>query len=230
MVRGFDESIQLLVDNELSAAETDELLLQCEQEPEAWRRLALAFLEARAIGEAAAAWGTTSSREVTIPFQSSSQDLIDGRSSAETNDRFGGWQTVMGLVAAVAALLAIVLAWRWDALMPRDSGSPSTVAESGGGSLQQETRPAEQLPLAANEPQSLGDLRAERSQPWVQPVSWGAGSFSERVSPKTRMEWLRRGIWIDETPQFHVVEKGGERYALPESKLNVTYVGDLVYQ
>lgn len=40
--------LDLLVDGELSPAETRELLARCEDRPEAWRRCALAFLEAQA--------------------------------------------------------------------------------------------------------------------------------------------------------------------------------------
>lgn len=44
-----DHQIQLLVDDELSAIETTAVLQHCEQQPEAWRQLALGLLEAREI-------------------------------------------------------------------------------------------------------------------------------------------------------------------------------------
>lgn len=73
-----DEALELLVDGELDEARRRELLLQLERQPDGWRRCALAFLEAQAIGQdmkalvrGQAAWLRTSGAAATAPAAAS---------------------------------------------------------------------------------------------------------------------------------------------------------------
>ena len=50
------------------------------------------------------------------------------------------------------------------------------------------------------------------------------------IPPEQQREWLRRGIWVEEVPTIEEFEYEGRRYAVPQSRYDVRYVGGLAYQ
>ena len=110
-----------LVDGELSESERRDVLLAADREPEAWRRLALAFVESQTLRGELTAWMKSMPTETTRA----------ARVSSGTAAR-RGWLRMVGLVAC--SLLAFGLG-RWSSLADQTnsmSQGPRTIANNNG--------------------------------------------------------------------------------------------------
>lgn len=113
-----ERGIDLLVDGELDEAQRRELLLRLENTPGAWRRCALAFLEAQAWQEGSQAW-------VTEPKQASDPPVV------APLVRSSFWQTTWGNLLAVAASFGVAFALgTW--YRSNDGGTVNVVVDGAG--------------------------------------------------------------------------------------------------
>lgn len=96
-MNSIERQIDQLVDGELSEDQRRELLARLDQQPDGWRRCALAFLEAQC-------WRETLGPVALRPMEAPAEPRPASRSSC-------GWAARYGVLAAVAAsfLLAFVL-------------------------------------------------------------------------------------------------------------------------
>ncbi len=112
-----------LVDGELTEAERRTLLLRFDDEPDAWRQCALAFLESQAWQQAATRSALANSTVEACPTDTTSADTALSPVRAEPNGR---WSVGLLMLCAAASLLVAFgggLTWNgWQ------TGSPATPA------------------------------------------------------------------------------------------------------
>jgi hypothetical protein len=127
----FDRQIDRLVDGELNAAERRQLLAECDEREGAWRRCALAFLEAQSwrteftaltapAPSPAVVIGPTVARDPTLAPRPA-HEIVRRRRWVRTQLRTGrDWSTVAGAPWALAACALVAFALGW---MTRPQGA-----------------------------------------------------------------------------------------------------------
>ncbi len=242
-----DDDLRRLIDDELDPASVDELLAACDRQPTRWRQVALALLEEREWRRGVTNPTVPMPMLAGIDFPCSPSTTAVGvavpkndseRSSGAANGRphfaFGA------LAAAVALLVGSLgfLAGRGgigsatvdrDPIAAIESGSSGDRSETNdGGSAAGRIREIATDGGASEEPG--GDRTLEERSRRSLPYYVGTPSYLPKVSARTQLDLLRRGVLIEEVPTVQEVEQDGRRYAVPDSRIGVRYVGGLAYQ
>lgn len=177
-----EESMDLLVDGELDEARRRELLARLDERPGAWRRLALAFLEAQC-------W-RREMHEIARPVQAPSPHAP----SPSRRGRLEG-RAVTVLAMAVSFLIALGLGTFLRDVATRSGGGgrdPAPLAERGGQGKEPRVSPG-----GASDPRRPGGVELAGSQsPWQWvPLGVGAGPDGARETVQLP---AREGQTLDE--------------------------------
>ncbi|WP_435005833.1 hypothetical protein P12x_003597 [Tundrisphaera lichenicola] len=216
-----DSSIDRLVGGELADQERRELLLRLENDPEGWRRCALAFLEDQAWRSAISGMSVPVSS--ADPAPSSPPRVRVNRSRLQ---RLSIAATV--LVATFAAGLALGGASR--------SGAGSESVPAVALVPEEKSKP---VPPPASEPIrevgwiNLVDQNSGESPPRKVPILSGPGLddqwLSNQPSPVPdylRTQWERQGYQVEERRRLvSVVLEDGRHVSIPVDEVALQYVG-----
>lgn len=112
-----DEQLDRLVDGELPRGEYDRLLKSFDENPQGWRRCALAFLEAQA-------WQKEMAADRNIPAVGPRPEPKTPPSSREFN-----WTPVLAVAASFLIAFALGLSFRLDWFGTGQANDPSYIAE-----------------------------------------------------------------------------------------------------
>ncbi len=215
-----DAAIDRLVDGDLGEAERRELLLRLEDEPDGWRRCALAFLEDQAWRLAMAGAVTPAAR----PFE-----------AVRTPDPAPGGRPSRlrySLAASIlAATFAAGFAVRGAARDPR-----TTPPGRGDIALQKpDAPPPDGAPGAIREVGwiDLVDRSAGESPPQRVPILSGPGLDDEwlrdqppSVSEYVRAQWERQGYQVEERRRLVSLDlEDGRRVSIPVDEVELEFVG-----
>lgn len=109
-----DRRLDLLVDGQLDEPQRRELLRSLEQQPDGWRRCALAFLEAQCWQEALGRAGQNAPADNSLALRHTSPSGSEDASGPVAAARAGRWRrSIMGWPAIVLAMAACFLAALW---------------------------------------------------------------------------------------------------------------------
>lgn len=151
----------LLADGELSEAQRRELLGRLDEQPEGWRRCALAFLEAQD-------WRRELPRTAREPASTAAEDSADGSECAAEGNAapptvvvrrpaLGWFGTMLAMAASFALALGMGVVWRggWR-------GEP-------GGAPHRAMRPDSHDAVSSNPPTASGDVPMVETRPAPSP-------------------------------------------------------------
>jgi hypothetical protein len=213
-------SLDRLVDGELPDAERRELLLRLENDPEGWRRCALAFLEDQALRQALGMVARADITPVKAPRVASARPVRTGR----------GWAR---RATIAASLMASTFAAGFGAGALNRADHRLEVAKSDP--LGPAATPATAQPEAIREVGTLQlvDGSAGESPPESFPIRSGPGlddrwlrSQPPSVPEYLRASWERQGYQVAERRKVVSVELGdGRHVAIPVDEVEVDYVG-----
>jgi hypothetical protein len=213
-------SIDRLVDGELSASERRELLLRLENDPEGWRRCALAFLEDQAWRQAFGAVASADPKPLPTTGSTTPEPARTGKS----------WLRQVSIAATIlASTFASGFASRgFIRSTPRldlakaDLPGPTTVPLA--------TRPDEIREVGSFD---LLDGSAGESAPQRYPILAGPGlddqwlrSQPPSVPDYVRARWERQGYQVAERRKLmSVLLEDGRQVSIPVDEVEVDYVG-----
>ena len=213
-----------LVDGELSPAQRRQLLTELENQPDGWRRCALAFLEAQA-------WEDALGSVVAVPPEDAAP-----RPAPVKSVRSVPWGTILSAAASFLLAFALGLTWRGHAERP-DVGA---VAQSKPASPSR----SPDVGLASDKTQwgtmTVGLDRNDDGmpEPLELPVARGPG-FDEQwvrdqpiaIPPQLLRELKRLGHQVHHERQYYPFELGdGGRVLVPVDELDVRYVQERQFQ
>jgi hypothetical protein len=211
-------AIDRLVDGELDDAERRELLLRLENDPEGWRRCALAFLEDQAWRKALAGVASPGSRPEPVEVTPTLPMVVRGRAR-----RLAIAASV--IAATFAAGFAAGGSWRPPGRVEVAQNPPAgTIKPASAG----QDRPIKQVGWLNLEDGSAGESPTRRV-----PILSGPG-LDDRwlrqqppaVSDYDRAQWERRGYQVDERRRLVSVDlEDGRRVSIPVDEVQVEYVG-----
>jgi len=197
-----DDLIDRLVDGELPDVERRELLLRLENEPDGWRRCALAFLEAQVWRQALASVAASAGAPAlsTIPHGPRLK-MLSWRLMAR----------LTGLAASLAA--AFVLGWTYHHSL--EQAAPSTL-------LNPEIGPATVAPAGASQ-KNLDKVAAENPNP--------SKSSQVLASIDPFVKHLQQQGYSVETENrlVSMESKDGRTIKLPVKEVRIRYAGDRIY-
>jgi hypothetical protein len=204
--------IDRLVDGELDPDTRRALLARFEDEPDGWRRCALAFLENQG-------W-----REALAPrpgdFASTSTPPVASRSAPGSRGA-RRW----GPMAAVAAGWVAAFAAGWAA-----GGGPGASRPREAPVASRKVTTPEPVPTVARPERPAIPPTPGRSVAIVEVPVFGAGPFAQPSAPlpeSIRKELERRGFQVEPRRGLVSVKlKDGRHVAVPVEALKVRYVGD----
>ena len=151
--RNDDRRFDLLVDGELSPSEFRSLLASLDEEPALWRRCALAFLEAQALGRDLAAASSAAPRHALTVVKSTPPARVSA----------AAWRWPLALAASFVVAFSLgIAAGDWfaaptDAQIIVNRLPPQTPPEP---SLAQPTSTAPEITLTSH-PQPIGNVQVE---------------------------------------------------------------------
>lgn len=233
------QRLDLLVDGELSEPERRQLLMRLDQEPDGWRRCALAFLEAQswrgALGYLFQAAGGSQGRDTGETPVAPEESLASPAAKRQRRPRPGTWLAMAASFLA-ALTLSLIVQDRWQG---EPTGSkPAAQGVAQGGAAGRES--AAPLP---REPRSPGDRRwetvtlvsdGERPQRIDVPVrqrdSFDGGwlrRLPAPMPPEVREALERLGHRVRHHRELLPIDMGdGRRLILPVDEIEVDPVGD----
>jgi anti-sigma factor RsiW len=217
-----DSAIDRLVGGELADTERRELLTRLENDPDGWRRCALAFLEDQAWRSAIAGDGVSASRTGPIPAS-----LPRAQRPRFSIRRLS--VAAMVLAATFAAGLALGGA-------SRDRGSveiapPVTIAKN------EPTLPPSAEPIREVGWINLVDQASGESPPQRVPILSGPGLDDHWLSQQpssvpeyVRTLWERQGYQVEEHRRLVSVQlEDGRRVSIPVDEVALQYVGQKTF-
>lgn len=242
-----DDDLRRLIDDELDPAAVDEMLAACDRDPARWRQVALALLEDREWRRGATSPAVPMPMLAGIDFPcSATATSVAAAAPVNISERLsaaasGRPQMAYAALAAGLALLVGALGFLAGrggigsaavdrdaiaAIEPRTSGDRGETNDDGSAAGR-----IREMAADAGASEEVGgdrtlDERSQRSLPYYV----GTPSYLPKVSARTQLDLLRRGVLIEEVPVVHEVERNGRRYAVPDSRIGVRYVGGLAYQ
>lgn len=239
---GDPHELDLLVDGELPEPRRAELLALLEREPEGWRRLALAFLEAQCWGESARQSPQSDSAPFDIALAARPETTMAAVRPASQPSR---WKSLLGTPLAMAASFLIAfglgLVLR-DARNASETDAPAMAAVNA----EQSTRPGS-FPdaIALSDKQPLGDSDLSDVDPvgeayaaddfdeiWL-PANWGtnaesqlSGGTTQAVPEQVQRSLRRLGHAVETHRSLWPVDlKNGRRVVVPVEEVEIRYVG-----
>jgi hypothetical protein len=243
-----DEFIDRIVGGELTPAELRDAVNGLDCQPDAWKRCALAFLEAQCWRESLQAIG----QPTRLPVDSRTSSI--SLATASSTRRPASWLRAATLAASVAA--SFVLGWvaqTWRPFIATDHNSPamartSTVQPAQGS----ETSSVDELPLSAqNVSDSSGEdrtpptptetirevatllIRSENAQTEV-PILAGPGIDSKwienqppPISEHEQVVFQRHGYQVDQRRRLiSATLSDGRRVTVPIDQVQIHYTGN----
>jgi anti-sigma factor RsiW len=200
-----DRLIDRLVDGALSESERRAVLSRLEGEPEAWRRCALAFLEAQAWREALG----------PVAAQVAPQRRLPAPSEVKRRPR-----CLHRAPAAIAGGLLAAFALGWAARGVPLAGVLNVSHTNAG-------RPS--VVLAPSAPASTEVPDRVRPLPVVARIP-RVPSESPLVSESVARAWESRGYQVERSQRLVSMElKNGRRVAVPIDEVRLRFVGDRTY-
>jgi hypothetical protein len=217
-----DSAIDRLVGGELADADRRELLIQLDNDPDGWRRCALAFLEDQAWRSAVAGDGVPSSR--TGPIPANHPPVPRRRISLR---RLSMAATV--LAATFAAGLVLGGASR--------GGGSAEVAPAGVIAKHPSILPRSAEPIREVGWINLVDQSSGESPPRRVPILSGPGlddhwltQQPSSVPEYVRAQWERQGYQIEEHRRLvSVLLEDGRRVSIPVDEVALEYVGQKTF-
>lgn len=223
-----------LVDGELTSDERRALLRRLDEEPEGWRRCALAFLEAQALRESLGSLAD----ELRAPRRESRVEPVEvasrpQRLAAASPRRFD--MLGMFLAAAASFLIAFFLGVNSGGF----TGSPVTPASSGVAQLAGTAPPSgagsafEALPVEWNSLPLVVNANGQAHEMQV-PVAMGPQAdvtlleeHPQRLPDALERSLRRQGYEVDYDRQLvDMPLEDGRRAVLPVDNVRVQFVGD----
>jgi hypothetical protein len=202
--------IDMLVDGSLSDAERRRVLARLEVEPDAWRRCALAFLEAQSWREALGmlTGPLSTSGSLPVPVPPSVPEQGGGRHLNLHPKR---------RLAAVAAGLLAAFALGWSARgVPHAAAPHGVLAKVENRAVVGAPSP----PRLTHAPES----------PRPEPIALPQRPVSPRLPEPVLRAWERRGYQVDRSQRLVSMKlKDGRRLAVPIDEVRLRYVGDRTY-
>lgn len=242
-----ERMLDMLVDGELTEPERKDLLLQLDSIPGAWRRCAMAFLEAQCWREALVPCATAAAR------QDRGEEPPRTTPPAHAAGRRRPWLRYLGTILAMAASFLVALGLGFLLRTDGQSAGPGTqvpgqVAAAASGKPEAATlsEAGEVQPPELSPP-------GMRSRPAWHTVAIPVGNGGRSVSlPATERESLD-GQWLETLPSavpFDVLEaleqsghhvelrrrllpfqlRDGRQLVVPVDQLDVHWVGNAAYQ
>jgi hypothetical protein len=215
-----NKALDRLVDGDLPDIERRELLLRLENDPEGWRRCALAFLEDQAWRKALATAANTES--TPSPCVAAPRPPLSG-------------QAWIRRASIAASLMVSTFAAGFAAGGLTKAGHEVEVATSQPPTTVPIPAPAASDPDQIREVGSLElvDSSAGESRPERFPIRSGPGldekwlrSLPPSVPSYIRAQLERQGYQVDERRKLVSVELGdGRRVSIPVDEVEVDYVG-----
>jgi hypothetical protein len=239
-----EEAVDLLVDGELDESRRRELLLRLEEQPDGWRRCAMAFLEAQC-------WKRQMRSVVCRP----AAGAAEGRTPAAHRTRWVEGRAGTVLAMAASFLIALGLGTMLRDLANR-GGQVGTETIRLAGTDNGTKQPAA-APLGRPDPQPKGSSRPDGlSDPWQlvtlgvdggpdgqqQSIRLPARSMDAvdeawwnslpRAMPRDVEEALQRaGHQVHQSRQFVPLRlEDGRQLVVPVDQIDVRYVGNRGYQ
>lgn len=238
---GDDQRFDRLVDGELSRREYNDLLRSLDQEPDGWRRCALAFLEAQALQRE---FGELAGESRVSPQAATS--------SVPEKGRIRRWPELLAVAATFLVAFGMGLMFRggWAGPPPDTEGVPIAKDNQGPESPVEPTpRDADiaeaPMPKAGQPGRYRGNARlvvdrpdGSGSQEFETPLyDWSpqnARMLSEdrfRIPPEIRRMLQRMGREVRWDQQVVPLEtEDGQRVLVPFRQLEITPVGGQRYQ
>jgi hypothetical protein len=242
--RAADDRFDRLVDGELSESQRTELLISLDQEPDGWRRCALAFLEAQC-------WKKElGGLRQSVPAGSSALAPVP-RPTKRKSSPFGLPGTLLAMAACFLLALGAGVLWRHSGNRPADvfgaSGSNQIASKTPGQSA---TNPLDSQTAVAQ----AGAQSQNASAPWQWVKLSPAGSTDSGESvqlpalqrdhidqqwlqsltspiPENVVRALRRSGYKVQTQQelMPLPLKDGRRLVVPVDQVELRYVGNPTY-
>jgi hypothetical protein len=184
-----DDTLQRLVDGELSSAEYQEALLALEDDPSTcesntWRRCALSFLEAQAFELGAKSWIDARNRG------DDSAEVAAEKAALAKNARRKRTMPVWMTLGAMAASLAGAF---WVGGLMNDITRPKAPEFVNSGVRQPRTPEVEQL--ASDGPIFVSFSADDEDEGEFDPDAWMQGEVTP-LSPEVQLQWQRRGYTL----------------------------------
>jgi hypothetical protein len=212
-----------LVDGELDANEQRQLLLQLENQPDGWRRCALAFLEAQAWRRSL---GALTARPAKEPAPQPAAVIR-------------WWSTRWGTVLAAAASFLIAFglgqAWRTQATRPAvDNVAANAAAEPSRSATPRDLSGPEWSTMVVNVDNNADGVPEQVELPVVRgpgiDEAW-VRSLPPALSSQLLRAMERAGHQVQQQRRYYPIElEGGQRIVVPVDELDVRYVGDRQFQ
>ncbi len=235
-----DASFDRLVDGEATPAERRALLQQLDEQPDGWRRCALAFLQVQAWRIEMADWHPAQAPSPASDVPASGIPASDNLASTVAPDaiasvlktppvafanRYGKPLIALAMAAsfflAFAAGLALRGAWR-----PQDAHDSSPLASTPTSTTTEDSRP-----LQPSEPMENQNLASTAQSPlaadfiWLSPPSESEGRYAQ-VPQEVAIDLKRFGRPLQLRHELWPVQlHDGSRAVLPVERLDVEYDG-----
>ena len=239
-----DSRFDRLVDGELTAEEYRTLLATLDEEPGAWRRCALAFLENQALSSELE--GLRTSRELEDPGTDGTTSPSDGRGDLTPRPRNSPWNLRSMLAIAASFLLAFALgiaAPRFFSGPPQDGNVAGNLETQRPLSANSNSQPGVRHETLRPSGNLIGNLRlvmdgaGDESQAGKVPVyetDSGWEQFLQADQPTLAPELVqmleRRGHSVQSQKQYIPVElDDGRQIIVPFEGYQITPVGRRVY-
>jgi anti-sigma factor RsiW len=198
------------VDGALSDTERRSLLARLEVEPDAWRRCALAFLEAQSWREALDPAATAGPEPRLLP--GARHRLLSAPGRVGLRSQYPAWS-----LAAVAAGLVAAFALGWSA-----RGVP-TSGMAAGSLVKTDDRAVSRAP-------SLPAASKPAIDPQTEPLAARSSSPSSAPFDPFVRAWERRGYQVEHSQRLVSMElENGRRVAVPINEVRLRFVGHRTY-
>jgi hypothetical protein len=183
-----DDTLQRLVDGELSGAEYKEALLALEEDPttcesNAWRRCALSFLEAQAFELGAKSWIDARNRGESVELAVENASLVE---NAKPRRKFPLWMTLPAMAASLAGAF-------WVGGLMNDLTRPAKPILVNAPTRIQRAPEIEQL--ASDGPIFVSFSADDEEEGAFDPDAWMQGAVTP-LSPEVQAQWQRRGYTL----------------------------------
>ena len=218
------ESIDRLVDGEVSAMEQRALLARLDEEHDGWRRLALAFVESQSWQQELG--GLLEEKEES---ESVRESAVSKANVARSRHRRTTWLSQAAAIA-VAVLLGFVLRGTWPT--PSSPAVTTRTNQSGTEPAVDKLEPV-MLPVVVGDPANTDSL-AQIEIPLLDASQLGPEWWQKQPSTipePVKRAFERLGHEVRESRQFYPVQlEDGREAIVPVDEIQVRYVGRRPYQ
>jgi hypothetical protein len=181
-----DDTLQRLVDGELSGPEYQNALLALEDDPSTcesntWRRCALSFLEAQAFELGAKSWIDARNRgDDAAEMAAENAALVE---NARPKRKFPVWMTLTAMAASLAGAF-----WVGGVMNNLTRPKPLELVKANV----RLPRPPEVEQLASDGPIFVSFSADDAEEGPFDPDAWMQGAVTP-ISPEVQLQWQRRG-------------------------------------